>query len=160
ANVIAVQPTNPNVVFAGGAFTTTLVRSLDGGASWATLQSAQNFGFLHADMRALAFFPDGNTLYLGNDGGAYVTTQIAATNPSFAALNATLGLSQFYPGLSIHPTNASISIGGTQDNGTLSYSGALTWNDVECGDGGYTAIDFNTPATMYTACQQFNIFKS
>ncbi len=62
--VIAVQPTNPNVVFAGGAYTTTLVRSLDGGTTWATLQSAQNFGFLHADMHALAFFPDGNTLTL------------------------------------------------------------------------------------------------
>ena len=58
ANVIAVQPTNPNVIFAGGAFTTTLVRSLDGGATWATLQSAQNFGFLHADMHALSFFPE------------------------------------------------------------------------------------------------------
>ncbi len=40
------------------------------------------------------------------------------------------------------------------------YSGAPTWNDVVCGDGGYTAIDFITPATMYAACQQFNIFKS
>src|SRR5207245_5921955 len=57
-HVIAVRPTNPNVVFAGGAYTTTLVRSLDGGVTWATLQSAQNFGFLHADMHALAFFPD------------------------------------------------------------------------------------------------------
>jgi hypothetical protein len=159
-HVIAVQPTNPNVVFAGGAFTTTLVRSLNGGTTWSTLQSAQNFGFLHADMHALAFFPDGNTLYLGNDGGAYVTTQITATNPSFTALNSTLGLTQFYPGLSINPTNAAISIGGNQDNGTVIYSGALTWNDVVCGDGGYTAIDFNTPATMYATCQQFNIFKS
>ncbi len=159
-NVIAVQPTNPNVVFAGGAYTTTLVRSLDGGASWTTLQSAQNFGFLHADMHALAFFPDGNTLYLGNDGGAYVTTQITASDPFFTALNSTLGLIQFYPGLSIHPTNPAIAIGGNQDNGTVVYSGSLAWNDVVCGDGGYTAIDFNTPATMYATCEQFNIFKS
>ena len=158
--VIAVQPTNPNIVFAGGAYTTTLVRSLNGGTTWATLQSAQNGGFLHADMHALSFFPDGNTLYLGNDGGAYVTTQITASNPSFTALNSTLALTQFYPGLSFHPTNASIAIGGTQDNGTVIRSGALTWNDVVCGDGGYTAIDFITPATMYAACERFNIFKS
>ena len=64
-NVIAVQPTNPNVIFAGGAFVTTLVRSLNGGTTWATLQSAQNCGFLHADMHALSFFQDGNTLYAG-----------------------------------------------------------------------------------------------
>ena len=159
-NVIAVQPTNPNVVFAGGAFTTTLVRSLDGGTTWTTLQSAQNFGFLHADMHALAFFPNGNTLYLGNDGGAYVTTQITATTPAFTALNSNLGLTQFYPGLSMHPTNANIAIGGTQDNGTVLYAGAVTWNNVACGDGGYAAIDFNTPATMYAACQQISLFKS
>jgi photosystem II stability/assembly factor-like uncharacterized protein len=159
-NVIAVQPTNQNVVFAGGAFTTTLVRSLDGGITWATLQSAQNFGFLHADMHALSFSSDGNTLYLGNDGGAYVTTQITATDPTFTALNSTLGITQFYPGLSIHPINANTAIGGTQDNGSVIYSGAQTWNDVVCGDGGYTAIDFVSPATMYAACQRFNIFKS
>jgi len=147
-------------VFAGGAFTTTLVRSLNGGTTWATAAIVQNSGFLHADMHALSFFPNGNTLYLGNDGGAYVTTQITASNPSFTALNSTLGLSQFYPGLSIHPTRAAIAIGGTQDNGTTIYSGTRTWNDVVCGDGGYTAIDFNTPATMYATCQRFNIFKS
>jgi photosystem II stability/assembly factor-like uncharacterized protein len=159
-NVIAVQPTNPNVIFAGGAFVTTLVRSLDGGATWAVLQSAQNFGFLHADMHALSFFQSGNALYVGNDGGAYVTTQITATDPQFTGLNSTLGITQFYPGLSIHPTNANVAIGGNQDNGTVVYSGALTWNDVECGDGGYTAIDSITPSTMYAACEQFNIFKS
>ncbi len=159
-NVIAVQPSNPNVVFAGGAFETTLVRSLDGGTTWTTLQSAASSGFLHADMHALAFFPNGNTLYLGNDGGAYVTTQITASTPSFTALNSTLGITQFYPGLSINPTNAAIAIGGSQDNGTVIYSGALTWNDVVCGDGGYTAIDFITPATLYAACEKFHIFKS
>jgi photosystem II stability/assembly factor-like uncharacterized protein len=159
-HVIAVQPTNPDVVYAGGAFTTTLVRSTNGGATWATLQSAQNFGFLHADMHALSFFPDGNTLYLGNDGGAYKTTQVTAPNPSYTALNSTLELTQFYPGLSIHPTDPNISLGGTQDNGTVLFSGAPTWNQVECGDGGYTAIDFNTPSTMYTACQQVSIYKS
>ena len=159
-NVIAVQPTNPNVVFAGGAFTTTLVRSTDGGATWSTLQSAQNFGFIHADMHALAFFPDGNTLYLGNDGGAYVTTQVTASNPTFTSLNNTLGLTQFYPGISLHPTNLALSLGGTQDNGTVLYSGQATWNDVVCGDGGYTAIDPTNPAIMYATCQEIDIIKS
>ena len=31
---------------------------------------------------------------------------------------------------------------------------------MACGDGGYAAIDFNTPATMYAACQQISLFKS
>jgi len=159
-NVIAVQPTNANVVFAGGAFSTTLMRSLDGGNTWSILQSAQNAGFLHADMHALAFTPNGNRLYLGNDGGAYVTSQVIAPNPTFTALNSTLSITQFYPGLSINPTSASVAIGGTQDNGTEIYSGVLTWNDVTCGDGGYTAIDLVLPTTMYAACSQIDIEKS
>ncbi|MFL6530617.1 MAG: dockerin type I domain-containing protein, partial [Chthoniobacterales bacterium] len=159
-NVVAVQPTNPNVIYAGGAYTTTLVRSTDGGTSWSTLQSAQNFGFLHADMHALAFSSDGQTLYLGNDGGAYVTTQVTAPQPSFSALNNTLGLIQFYPGIAHHPTNANVLLGGAQDNGSVLYSGMPAWNDVVCGDGGYAAIDFNTPATMYAACQQISVNKS
>jgi photosystem II stability/assembly factor-like uncharacterized protein len=159
-NVIAVQPTNANVVFAGGAFSTTLVRSLDGGSSWSTLQSAQNGGFLHADMHALAFTPDGSMLYLGNDGGAYSTTQITVTNPAFTALNSTLSITQFYPGLTIDPANPGFAIGGTQDNGTEIYSGTSTWEDVTCGDGAYTAIDTTTPTTVYAACQQIFVQKS
>jgi photosystem II stability/assembly factor-like uncharacterized protein len=159
-NVIAVQPTSANVVYAGGAFSTTLIQSLDGGATWSTLQSAQNFGFLHADMHALAFSADGGKLYLGNDGGAYSTTQVTNVNPTFTALNSTLSVTQFYPGLSIQSSNPSIAIGGTQDNGTVLYSGGSTWSQVNCGDGGYTAIDFTNSANYYAACQLIDIEKS
>lgn len=159
-NTIAVDPTNSNVLYAGGAFTTTLVRSLDGGSSWRVLQSAANFGFLHADMHALAFAHDGSTLYLANDGGVYSTTQITVTNPVFTALNSTLATAQFYSGLSIDPTNVVKAIGGTQDNGTEIYSGSLAWNDVVCGDGSATAIDSAAPATMYAACETIDIEKS
>ena len=159
-NIIAVQPTNANVIYAGGAFSTTLIRSLDGGSTWSVLQSAKNNGTVHGDMHALAFTPDGGTLYLGNDGGAYSTTPITATNPTFNQLNATLSLTQMYPGLSIDPANVAHAIGGTQDNGTVLYTGSLAWNDVTCGDGGYTAIDAMIPSTMYATCPQINIQKS
>jgi photosystem II stability/assembly factor-like uncharacterized protein len=159
-NVVAVQPTNPNVIYAGGAFVTTLVRSTDGGASWSLLQSAQNSGFLHADMHALEFSSDGNTLYLGNDGGAYVATQVTDPTPSFTALNNTLGITQYYPGIASHPTSAAPMLGGTQDNGTVLYSGIPTWQNVTCGDGGYTVIDPRNPSTMYTGCQLINLLKS
>jgi hypothetical protein len=152
-NVIAVQPTNANVVFAGGAYFTTLVRTLDGGTTWSTLQSAQSFAVVHPDVHALTFSGDGTTLYLGSDGGAYRATAVAATNPSFSGLNVTLALTQFYPGLSIHPTDAAIAVGGNQDNGTVLYSGGLTWNQVNCGDGSATAFDFRTPTTLYAACE-------
>lgn len=159
-NVIAVQPTNPAVVFAGGAFSTTLIRTTNGGTSWTILQSAQNFGFMHADVHAISFTPDGKKLYVGNDGGVYSTAQITAANPVFTALNNTVSVTQFYPGLSISPTNVAMAMGGSQDNGTLQYSGSLTWNDVVCGDGGYTAIDRLVPTTVYATCQNIDIEKS
>jgi photosystem II stability/assembly factor-like uncharacterized protein len=159
-NAIAVDPKDSNVVFAGGAFSTTLVRSLDGGTTWSVLQSAQHGGFLHADIHALTFSADGKVLYLGNDGGAYSTTQIKKSLPSYDGLNQTLAITQFYPGLSIAPSSPLTAIGGTQDNGTDIYSGQLAWEDVTCGDGGYTAIDFANPSTMYATCQQIYIEKS
>ena len=75
------------------------------------LQAAANFGFLHADMHALAFASDGSKLYLGNDGGVYSTTQITATNPVFTALNSTLATAQFYPGFPFDPANVANAIG-------------------------------------------------
>lgn len=158
-DVIAVSPANPKIIFAGGAFTVTLVRSLDGGKTWSTLQSAQNGGFLHADMHALTFTMDGKKLFLGNDGGAYSTSQITAADPVFTALNTTLSITQFYPGLSVN-SGATFAIGGTQDNGTEIYSGVPAWNQVTCGDGGYTAIDSVAPSTLYATCQEIFIQKS
>ncbi len=160
-NAIGIQPTNPSVIFAGGAFSTTLVRSTDGGTTWTTLQSAQNNGSVHGDVHAITFTPDGTSVYVGSDGGMFSTTQITNTTPVWTQLNNTLGLTQFYFGVSIHPTNTSIAIGGTQDNGTLTYSGSLSWNNTNaCGDGGGTAIDFTVPSTMYANCQEINIQKS
>ena len=159
-NAVAVDPLNPDVVYAGGAYTTTLVRSLDGGNSWVTLQAAENFGFVHADVHALVFPPHAAFLFLGSDGGAYSTSQPLAANPEFTAFNTTLGITQFYPGFATHPTNPSIALGGTQDNGSLLYSGKQTWRQVTCGDGGYSLIDPAIPTTMYTTCEYISLLKS
>src|SRR5262249_11870899 len=35
-------------------------------------------------------------------------------------------------------------------------AGTLTWMSVACGDGGYTAVDFTTPANVYAACASGN----
>ncbi|HTZ70431.1 MAG TPA: hypothetical protein VMB71_07270, partial [Acetobacteraceae bacterium] len=148
-NVLAVDPKSPGILYAGGAYATTLIRTLDGGTNWSTLQTAQNGGFMHADVHAITFSADGSLLYVGNDGGAYRTSQIKAASPNFTGLNNTLSLTQFYPGLTIAAGNKNLAIGGTQDNGTVLYTGTAKWNDVTCGDGGYAAIDPTNAATIY-----------
>ena len=60
------------------------------------------------------FTGDGARLYDGSDGGVWSTNfpNIFGTIP-WANLNATLALTQFYPNLSMHPTDPAITLAGT-----------------------------------------------
>ncbi len=149
---IRVSPTNSDVVFAGGQ--TSIIRTINGGASWT---APYFFGpnqeqAIHPDYHDLQFTPDGNTLYIANDGGMYSTTDITNPGVNWTELNDTLAITQFYPGIAIHPANLSIALAGTQDNGLQRYSGNLSWEYVNCGDGGYSAIDRVAGSVAYTAC--------
>ena len=171
-NVIAVAPGNSNVVFAGGAgWGFQIYQSLDAGNTWTSIPPDNQFGEIHPDLHALAFTPDGTILYVGNDGGMYSITSptSAVTDTNVTSLNpgtssgAGLATLQFYAGPAIHPTNANIGIGGTQDNGTLAYSGTLAWSggNFPCGDGARSLFDFTNPNNvLYVTCVQTNIFKS
>ena len=153
---IAVAPNNPNVIFGVGAYQyatnsqTTVVRSLDGGKTWAELGGGANGTDVHTDGHAVAFAANSATVYVGSDGGVWSTNNVTASTVNWTSLNSTLALTQFYNGLSIDPTNLNRSFGGAQDNGDQSYTGGFTWNEVApCGDGGFTAIDPLAPNTVY-----------
>src|SRR6202030_3995373 len=115
---------------------------------------------LHTDEHYLAFTPDGTKLYIANDGGVYSTTDIISSSVRWTSLNNTLAITQFYPGLSQHPTNANVALGGAQDNGTQLYTGSLSWSNVTCGDGGFTAFDNAITSTSYGGCQNIDIRRS
>jgi photosystem II stability/assembly factor-like uncharacterized protein len=152
-NVIAVMPGNSNVIFAGGDGGTPLAQSTDGGNTWTVYSS------IHPDLHALIFTPNGLQLYIGNDGGMYSATNLTGTL-SFTNLNNELATLQFYSGASINPTNENAGFGGTQDNLMNEYSGSLGWQDVDCGDGGQTAIDFSNTSNVYVNCIQMSLDKS
>jgi photosystem II stability/assembly factor-like uncharacterized protein len=109
--VIAVSPVrfnNQDVVYAGGAANNaTLIRSADGGATWTEVSNnrTSNNG-IHVDMHAIAISQDGNSLYVGNDGGVWKATANVSSSKALTwqNLNATLNITQFYPGHSIHPS--------------------------------------------------------
>jgi uncharacterized repeat protein (TIGR01451 family) len=148
---IAIDPKNPNVIVTGG-FDASI--SLDGGNTWRKVSAGSNGVNLHPDQHAFAFSADGAKLYVGNDGGAFSTSQFLSTSPfAWNDLNSTLATLQFYPGMSIDPSNAGVALGGTQDNGTEYYSGNVAWNETTCGDGGMSAIDPVSPSNVYTFCQ-------
>jgi photosystem II stability/assembly factor-like uncharacterized protein len=140
SKVIAVHPTNPNAIFLGGIF---CYRSIDGGTTWGGITPG------YVDFHSIVFSNGGKAFY-GNDGGAWVMSSPTATPVSQTGLNDTLSITQFHPGISIHPTHANFGFGGAQDTGPHRYTGSLAWASFGsfagggCGDAGYTAIDYKT----------------
>ncbi len=147
--LIAVHPTDANTVYFGGV---SLYRSVDGGATFAIMGGSQ----IHVDQHFLTFDPqDPGKIYLTSDGGVFKSTDAAVT---WSTLNNGLSLTQFYPGISLHPTDPLTVLGGTQDNGTLQTTGSTTWTAVLGGDGGWTAIDHENPAIRYGETQWSSSF--
>lgn len=175
-NVIKVDPNNSNIVFFGGGAHEAVIgnsltfewviHSTDGGVTWNPAVPTQTGipGLPHVDEHAMAFAKtsSGVRMYLGNDGGVWRTDDAEAATVAWTNLNNfPLQITQFYPGLSIHPSNPSIAYGGTQDNGSQNYSGSPIWaNNGICGDGGWTLIDPVIPSTVYVLCQVISLRKS
>src|SRR5215212_1038544 len=160
-NVIAVDPRDPNRVWAAGV---EWFRSDDGGRNWGLASygygGAGSF-YAHSDQHAITFHPnydgDGNQIALiGNDGGIYRTTnaRAATSNGSQAActggqpiqvawttLNRGYGVTQFYHGTPF--PDGTQYLAGAQDNNTLLGSDAAGpdgWKPVFGGDGGFSAV--------------------
>ena len=154
-NALWVDPTNPDNVVIGGI---TLFRSTNGGANFS------QFGSVHADQHIIVEAPgfDGSsnkTVFFGNDGGIFRTTDITAPFVTTSELNNNLGITQFYGGAG-NVTSGRI-IGGTQDNGTLRYTGNTeTWNFMNGGDGGWSASDPTDPNYFYGEFQWLQLHRS
>ena len=150
--VLTVHPTNPNIVFVGEQ---NLFRSIDGGHTWAVVTSSANgpVNNLFGDIRSFGFSAGGVVLYVGCDGGPWSTEDAANQNMNWTNLTSTLATTQFYPGLSINPSNVAIAFGGSQDQGVQQYSGSPTWTTVQPCDGGWTAIDPNVSNNVYIVCE-------
>ena len=160
-NVIAVDPGNASVVYVGGsADNGTLFQSLNGGTSWNNVSSGNNLIELHCDHHALAFSATGGTLFVGNDGGVWSTTTPASAALNWTNLNASLAVTEFYPGMSIAPNDPNLAYAGTQDNGVQQYAGTVDWNYSWCGDAGYTPMDYTVTSTVYASCVEYDVEKS
>jgi CARDB len=141
-NMVWVDPTNANTLVVGG---TDLEISTNGGT---TLTDIGGYtGGVHPDQHILVAHPGFNgstnkTVFVGNDGGIFTTSNIYTANGSsgWQELNNNLGITQFY-GAAGNATSGVI-VGGTQDNGTLRYTGNTeNWTTMFGGDGGFDAAD-------------------
>ena len=160
-NVIAVDPRDPNRVWAAGV---DWFRSDDGGRNW----GLASFGYggtgpyyTHADQHAITFHPnydgEGNQIALvGNDGGIFRTLNARAATSNglnaactggqpiqiaWTSLNRGYGVTQFYHGTPF--PDGTQYLAGAQDNNTLLGSDAAGpdgWRPVFGGDGGFSAV--------------------
>ncbi len=161
-NVVWVDPTNANTLLVGGV---ELYRSTDGGASFARI-SGGNF---HPDHHVIVHDPgfNGTTnkrIFVGNDGGIFRVDDVYAAAPPgtgipYTVLNTNYGTAQFYGGAALASGQV---MGGSQDNGSHRYTGALgpqIWEFVEGGDGGFLAPDPIVATTYYGTSQLLNLWR-
>ena len=134
---IAVDPTNVNRLYLGGAPALIAGFSTTGGTSFTEGGSG-----VHVDTQALEVAPSNPAIvYLGTDGGIYKSTN---SGVNYTHLNTAQFFATQFMSIAVHPTDANFTIGGTQDNGTNFYNPAGdSWTRVDGGDGGYTVIDQN-----------------
>lgn len=180
--VIAVDPVDPNRVWAGGI---DIFRSDDGGLSWglagpAYANTSFDLGPIHPDQHVIVFHPqyDGTSnqmMYVGNDGGLYRTDNArggVVLNPAaicgpispgvkWKSINNNYGVTQFYHGTAM--PDGKTFFGGTQDNGTVlgtESTGIDGWKEINGGDGGFVAVDPTDPATLYASFTGISFRKS
>lgn len=150
-NTIWVDPTDANRILVGGLDN---YRSTDGGNTFTKVSQWQCAPQqAHADNHAIVEASDFNastvrTVYWGNDGGVYkaasvdaLGTPVGCTASGWSNLNNGLAITQFY-GVGATAAGAGAIYGGTQDNGSLKWTGSGTdWVTVFGGDGGASAAD-------------------
>jgi PKD repeat protein len=160
---IAVDPNNENTVFVGGI---DLFKSTNGGNTWQQISHWYGgFGFqeVHADQHWIYFHPGSSTtIYFGNDGGVYMTTNGTAAIPAIVSKNSGYNVTQFY-GCAMHPAaNAEYFLAGAQDNGSQQFRlpGMNSTIEVTGGDGCFTHIDQDQPQYQWTSYVYNNYFRS
>lgn len=148
-NVIAVCPTSPDTVIAGGI---DLLRTTDGGATWTNVTQgyadANGNNHPHVDQHAICFDPhDPSHVWVGNDGGIMESRDAGAT---WLPRNNGLAVTQFYA-VDIDASARARVIGGTQDNGTLVTQDAVAWDTVMNGDAMTTLHMLDDPNVIISA---------
>ncbi len=151
-----ISPLNANHLFVGGI---NAWRTTTNGQTW--ILSAHWTGdgapWVHADHHFFKFHPVTNVLYATHDGGIARSTDQGI---SWRDISNGLKIQQYY-GLSTSNTNTSITLAGSQDNGTaLSRNNGSSFTHTLDGDGMMSAIDYVNPMIMYGSQYEGTFFRT
>ena len=137
---VAVDISQPSVVYLSG---TSLYKATRTGTTWTVTKVGDN---IHPDNHAFACHPsDHLTVYAGNDGGIYKSTDGGTTWDD--RINEGLAITQF-EFIDQHPTSDAYVIGGTQDNGTEIFRNHPVFYHSADGDGGAAGVDAENPRNV------------
>jgi photosystem II stability/assembly factor-like uncharacterized protein len=162
---IAADPTDAKTLYLG---TRDLYKSTDGGQNWVNLtrnwelvggefQFDPTAATSHTDQHVMAFSPaNPRVIYIGTDGGLSRSSDGGET---FESLNATLSTAQLNS-ITMHPTDAARSCGGSQDNGALVRSPSLQqWTEFISGDSGRCLMNPSDASVIYSSYIFGTIFR-
>ena len=152
---VAASPTDRNLVYLG---------AIDGyrgrlrGTTWTWKDITTNGNnSIHPDQHSLTFAPDDSkVIYAGNDGGVY---RSANSGDTWTALNKGLGITEVEY-LGSDPNTWKWLMAGTQDNGTIRYTGALQWDHIADGDGGDCGVNQLNPDEVYHSFYRVSLERS
>jgi len=150
---VVVSPTDKTEVHVAGVMT---FKSTDSGVNWTQTTHwviSNNLPFVHADIDFM--FYEGNKLYVGSDGGLFISTDKAN---SFVDKTTGLGIRQFYR-IGVSETEVDRVSGGSQDNGTGTLLSG-SWTDWVGADGMETFIAKHNKDIMYASIQYGSLYKT
>jgi photosystem II stability/assembly factor-like uncharacterized protein len=154
ANVIAVDPQNEDVLFAGAS---NLYRSTNGGAPGSWSQVGGYGTNVHADMQGIVFDPaDRNRMYLATDGGVWRSTD-NGQHWTFVS-RGLAGAHLYVMGVSQTPT---LRYGAAvQDDDGYAFTGSPDWVALGRGEGGYVEYDPSNEKVIYHDTWYSNLLRS
>ena len=141
---VAASPNNQNQVYVGAidAYRGSVSGST---VSWTDITTQGN-NSIHPDQHCLTFAPNNpQVIYAGNDGGIFRSGNSGAT---WTALNKGLGITEIEY-MASDPTTWKWLMAGTQDNGTIRFTGSTVWDHIADGDGGDCGVNQLNPNIVY-----------
>lgn len=152
---VAATPDSSSQVYIGAI--DTLRGDLSGTKwSWRNI-TTQGSNSIHPDQHCLAFTPgNSKTIYAGNDGGVF---RSANSGGAWKPLNNGLAITEIEY-MAADPMTSKWLMAGTQDNGTLRYTGTTTWDHIADGDGGDCGVNEQNPNVVYHSYYNVSLERS